>query len=93
MDPVQMDGHKLSIMASVNDPNDNNTQLSFGSEYVWQELLFVRLGYKSGYDEQNISAGLGVKVNVGNITPQIDFAYSSFGKLGDVLFLGLRLVF
>lgn len=93
MDPVQMDGHKLSILASVNDPNDNNTQLSFGSEYVWQEMLFIRLGYKSGYDEQNISAGLGVKVNVGNLTPQIDFAYSSFGKLGDVLFLGLRLIF
>lgn len=91
IDPLQMDGHRLTLAASVNDPNDNNTQISFGSEYAWQDMLFVRLGYKTNYDEQNISAGLGVKVNVGGFTPQVDFAYSAFGQLGDVLYLSLRL--
>ncbi|MCX6169763.1 MAG: PorV/PorQ family protein [Ignavibacteriales bacterium] len=91
IDPIHMEDHRLSITAAVNDPNDNNTQLVFGSEYAWHDMLFLRMGYKSGYDEQNISAGLGVKVMVGNITPQIDFAYSAFGKLGSVLFLSMRL--
>lgn len=93
LDPFKMDGHRLTIAASVNDPNDNITQLAFGGEYVWQEMLFVRLGYKTGYDEQNISAGLGVKVNIGSVTPQVDFGYAAFGKLGDVMMLSLRLVF
>jgi hypothetical protein len=91
IDPIHMEDHTLRVTAAVNDPNDNNTQLVFGSEYAWHDMLFLRLGYKSGFDEQNISAGLGVKAMVGNIIPQIDFAYSAFGKLGSVLFLSVRL--
>jgi len=91
IDPLQKDGHRVTIAASVNDPNDNNTQLSFGGEYAWQEMIFARIGYKNNYDEQNISAGIGVKLNFSGFVPQVDFAYSSFGKLGDVIFLSLRL--
>ncbi len=91
IDPMNVNGHKITLTAAVNDPNDNNSQLAFGSEYNWEEMLFLRVGYKSGYDEQNISAGLGVKMNVGGFTPQLDFAYSAFGKLGSVLFLSVRL--
>ena len=91
IDPLNMEDHRLTVTAAVNDPNDNNTQLVFGSEYAWNDMLFLRLGYKSGYDEQNISAGVGFKLLVGSIAPQVDFAYSAFGKLGSVLFLSLRL--
>jgi len=91
IDPYYSNEHKVTLTAAVNDPNDNNTQLAFGGEYVWQDMLFLRLGYKSGYDEQKLSAGIGVKVSVGSLTPQIDFAYASFGKLGSVIFFGFRL--
>lgn len=92
-DPLHDETHKLTVTAAVNDPNDNNTQLLFGGEYVWDDMLFLRVGYKSNYDEQDISAGFGVKIKTGTLTPQVDFAYSAFGKLGSVMFFGLKMSF
>ena len=91
IDPLQMEGHRLTLTAAVNDQNDNNTQIVFGGEYAWDDMLFLRLGYKTGFDEQNISAGVGAKVSLGTVVSQVDVAYTPFGKLGDVFFLGLRL--
>ena len=93
IDPVAMDGHKVTITAAVNDPNDNNSQLEFGAQYGWQDMLFVRAGYKSGFDEQNLSLGLGVKVGVDGIDSRFDFAYAAFGQLGGTSFLSLRVGF
>lgn len=89
-EPFELNDQKLVLCAAINDPNDNNTQLLFGSEYAWNDMFFIRVGYKSGYDEQNISAGVGVKTKIGFLTPSVDFAYSAFGKLGSVLFMSLR---
>jgi hypothetical protein len=90
IDPLQSEEHRLTLTAAVNDPNDNKSQLTFGSEYVWQDMVFLRLGYKSGFDEQHVSAGLGVKASLGGILTQVDFAYADFGRLGAISFLSLR---
>lgn len=89
-EPFKLTEQKLVFSAAVNDPSDNNTQLLFGTEYSWDETVFLRLGYKSGYDEQNVSAGLGVKTNLQFFKPQLDFSYAHFGKLGSVLSFGLK---
>ena len=93
IDPVEMEGHKVTITAAVNDPNDNNSQLEFGAQYGWQDMMFLRAGYKSGFDEQNLSVGLGVKANLGGIDSRLDFAYAAFGRLGGTSFLSLRVGF
>lgn len=92
-EPFTIENQKITITAAVNDPNDNKTQLLFGGEYAWNELLFLRLGYKTNYDEQGLSAGVGVNLNTGDFKPQLDFAYSAFGKLGSVMSLGLQMKF
>jgi hypothetical protein len=89
-EPFELKDQKLTLTAAVNDPKDNVTQLGFGGEYAWNNTLFLRAGYKSSYDEQNISGGIGVKVNMGMLTPQADFSYASFGKLGSVLLFSLK---
>ncbi len=91
IDPLTMEGHKLTLTVAVTDPNDNNTQMQFGGEYVLQDMFILRAGYKSGYDEQDLSMGLGVNVNVSGITTGIDFGYSTFGQLGSVSALSLRI--
>ena len=93
IDPVEMDGHKVTITAAVNDPNDNNSQLEFGAQYGWQDMLFLRAGYKSGFDEQDLSVGLGVKAGVAGFDSRLDFAYAAFGRLGGTSFLSLRVGF
>jgi hypothetical protein len=93
IDPVAMEGHRVTVTAAVNDPNDNNSQLEFGAQYGWQEMLFLRAGYKSGFDEQNLSVGLGVKTDLAGIDSRLDFAYAAFGRLGGTSFLSLRVGF
>jgi hypothetical protein len=92
-EPVQLDAQRVTLTAAVSDPNDNATQMGFGGEYVWDETIFVRAGYKVGYDEQNISAGVGVKAGLGGINAQVDFAYAAFGQLGNAGVLSLRVGF
>jgi hypothetical protein len=91
IDALHSDEHRLTLMTAVNDANDNNSQMTFGGEYAWSDMVFVRVGYKTGYDEQNLSAGIGVKLDMGGPTSQVDFGYSAFGKLGSIYMLSLRL--
>jgi hypothetical protein len=65
----------------------------FGGQYAWQDMLFIRAGYKSGFDEQNVSLGLGVKAHMGGFDSYLDFAYAAFGRLGSTSFLSLRVGF
>ena len=93
IDPLVLEEHKVTLTAAVNDPNDNNSQLQFGAQYGFQDMLFIRAGYKSGYDEQNLSVGLGVKAGLRGIDSRLDFAYAAFGRLGGTSFLSLRVAF
>jgi hypothetical protein len=91
IDPLVTAEHRVTVCAAVSDQNDNDTQVVLGGEYGWDNMLFFRAGYKFGYDEQNISFGAGAKTQVGALTSQMDFAYTPFGKLGNVYCISLRL--
>ena len=61
-------------------PSDGKTKVHFGLEYMYQKMLALRFGYRTGWDNQNVSAGLGV--NVRNF--RLDYAYTPFySDLGD----------
>ncbi len=42
--------HRLSILADANDPFDSVLRGALGFEYAWDDLLFVRGGYKLKYE-------------------------------------------
>ncbi len=89
-DPYQQDEHRLTITTASNDPNDNNTRISFGTEYAFKEFLMLRGGYKIGYDEQNFSLGLGLNLNMRSVASSFDYSYINLGLLGDIHFLSFR---
>jgi hypothetical protein len=41
-------------------PNDDDVREHVGFEYAYQRLLFLRTGYKAGYDSQGATFGVGV---------------------------------
>ncbi|MEW5841682.1 MAG: PorV/PorQ family protein [Bacteroidota bacterium] len=49
----------------------NDSHIHFGGEAVYQKMFALRLGYASGYDSKNISAGFGVLWHGINL----DYAY------------------
>jgi hypothetical protein len=41
--------------------NDNAMALHLGAEYAYARILYLRLGYKLGYDEENSTVGFGLR--------------------------------
>jgi len=90
VDPFSNDQHRFTVMSEVYDPIDFSTQIGFGLEYSYNEFVFLRGGYKSNYDEEDFSFGVGLNFEFSGIKSQFDYAYSSFGVLGQINFISLR---
>ena len=59
---------------------EEDGHINLGAEYNPVPMLALRLGYQTGYETKDISAGFGVNTNWVNI----DYAYVPFGRdLGD----------
>jgi len=72
-------------------PNDGDERLNVGLEISYKNMVDFRGGYKFFTDEETFSAGIGLKVNNFLLAPSfampmmVDFSYSDYGRLGDVL--------
>jgi hypothetical protein len=76
----------LTLEASLVKAIDDNFKGCFSAELRMFGLLALRGGYKLNYDEENISAGLGLRWQ----HFAVDYGYSPFGsRLSDVHSLGL----
>ncbi len=71
----------LNIIAGYQKYLDiNENHLHIGAEGVYNDFLFLRAGYATGYDSKGLSAGFGLKWNSLNI----DYAYVPYKYgLGD----------
>lgn len=70
-------------------PRDYGEKAKFGLEYHFLDMFTARVGYMSGYDERNWTAGVGVKGEVSGIPLRIDYAFEPFGLFGNVHFISL----
>jgi len=81
---VQTAEHRVTTAIQLNHPNDNAENVNLGLEYGWRNYFCIRGGYKLNVDEETFSAGIGCKVPLKIIDLSFDFAYSDFGRLGNV---------
>jgi hypothetical protein len=93
--PGESSNHKLTFAWDLSHPRDYSERLHFGLEYSFAELFALRAGYKTNYDEQNISFGAGLlpQRTLASVTFGLDYAYLPFGILGDVQVFSLSLGF
>jgi hypothetical protein len=82
LDPVRNDQHRLTTAIQLNHPNDNSENLALGAEYAWNELFFLRGGYKFNVDEESLSAGAGVRADVAGLRVRADYGFASLTHLG-----------
>ncbi len=84
--PVEAMNGELLITGDAVIPNDGATKFHFGIEFEYARMLALRFGYRTGWDNQNVSVGLGAKVN----RFRLDYAYVPFySDLGDTHRLSL----
>lgn len=82
--------YRITAIAEALHPNDGEEKLNTGLELSWRNTVTLRVGYKFFYDEESLSFGVGLNPNIG-YPLNLDFAFSDFGRLGNVLRFGIQL--
>lgn len=86
--PINIEHHKLTVALDAMHPNDNYESINAGAEYVYDDFIAIRGGYKSLFlkdSEESFALGFGLKqLLIGNVAIKLDYAYQSFGRLSDI---------
>lgn len=81
--PLKTELHSISVAAEFNHPNDNASNLRFGTEYSFQEILFLRAGYWLNLPGQTIpTAGLGFRFVIKDQIINLNYAFASSNAFG-----------
>lgn len=86
------DQNRLTLLAQLNNPNDNAEHWTIGSEYAFNDLFFLRAGYRFGVEEGDApSLGAGVEIPFSGRTLGIDYGFNRMERLGNVHRFGLNI--
>lgn len=70
--------HKVVLAADAIHPRDYSERLHFGVEYGFRNLVFLRGGYKTNYDEEDLSLGAGLHYAFNGFAFTLDYSYVQF---------------
>ena len=80
--------HHLVVDVDAKHPNDNYESLNVGGEYIFNDIISLRGGYKTIFltdSQESFAIGAGFKQKiVGNVAIKVDYAYQDFGKLNAI---------
>lgn len=84
----------LLISAQLSNPNDNAENWNVGAEYIWNDLLALRAGYRFGIDEVRLpSFGFGVFAPFLGPRIRVDYGFTNQDRLGTIHRIGLDVGF
>ena len=94
-DVVRAGDHALTLSGQLTNPNDNAEQFNVGAEYVWNELLSLRAGYRFGVEEATTpTLGFGVEVpGLGDRVIRADYGFEQYERLGPTHRIGVAVQF
>ncbi len=97
MDVVRTRYLRLTTSVDAVHPNDNSEYVNSGVEFAYNESFFVRAGYKQLFmnnEEGGLTFGAGVKTELtNNFSIVLDYGYADYGRLKNVQFFDVSLVF
>jgi hypothetical protein len=85
--------HQITLAIDAIHPRDFSERLLLGLEYGFRDLVFLRGGYKIGYDEEDLTLGAGVQYTTGGIGLGIDYSYVQFKHFDAVQMFGFMIKF
>jgi opacity protein-like surface antigen len=97
MDVVKTDDIAVTLAADAFRPSDNNSSLNVGMEFSWNDLIFIRGGYKNLFlddSQEGLNVGAGLKYNFVEMNyVHFDYAFTSFGKFDNLHTFSLGILF
>ncbi len=76
--------HKWIVSADFETLSDTPEQFSIGTEYVWNNFVAIRGGYRFGHDTFGLAGGLGLKYISGGFDGQLDYSINPVSNFGFV---------
>ncbi|MEJ2613790.1 MAG: PorV/PorQ family protein [Ignavibacteriaceae bacterium] len=97
MDVVKSRYIRIKAAFDATHPNDNTEYLNSGIEFAYDELVFIRGGYKSLFmdnSEESFTLGAGIKYEMSSsLFVKFNYAYGDFGRLKNIQYFDVGLVF
>jgi len=79
------ENHSLTVSATAIHPRDYSERLHLGAEYWLFNTFAIRGGYKFNYDQEGLSAGIGLKRELSGLKVKFDYSFTDMGSyLGSV---------
>ncbi len=102
MDVVKSDLVRATVAVDALRPNDNTESVNVGGEVGWENMVFLRGGYRSLFGRENafdrdvlqdgLTLGAGVKYRMEGIaTVEVNYAYMKFGLFGNLSTIALSI--
>ncbi len=97
MDVVKSETFRVTLATDAVRPSDNTEALNLGGEIAYNEMFFVRGGYKSLFrpdSEEGLTLGAGLQYRLFSDTDvAVDYTYASFGVFSNVQSLSFAVTF
>jgi opacity protein-like surface antigen len=97
MDVIKSRYIRVKTAFDATHPNDNVEYVNAGIEFAYDELLFIRGGYKSLFltnSEQSFTLGAGINYEMTNgISIKFNYAYGDYGRLKNIQYFDVGLIF
>lgn len=96
MDVVDTRYYKLTAAMDAVHPNDNSEYVNTGVEASYDQMIFIRAGYKQLWmnnNEGGLTLGAGFKFKVADMRLMVNYGYADYGILKSVQFFDLGLSF
>ncbi|UCE06700.1 MAG: PorV/PorQ family protein [bacterium] len=78
---ISNESSRLTLALDGCHPTDNEERGNIGLEYMWNNRIALRMGYKYNYAEENLTFGGGFNIGLGRANFVIDYAWADFGRL------------
>ncbi len=97
MDVVKSRYIRIKAAFDATHPNDNTEYIKSGIEFAYDELVFIRGGYKSlllANSEESFTLGAGINYELSSgLFVKFNYAYGDFGRLKNIQYFDVGLVF
>lgn len=71
----------MTLLAEAVHPNDADERIHIGMETLISQVLFLRAGYKFGYEDENLCLGAGLRLSLSGKKLGLDFSYMNHERL------------
>jgi hypothetical protein len=88
---LELQDQTVLLSFSASKPNEGRPLAQLGLEWRYQNLLFLRGGYKVNYSVANYSFGGGVRVTLAGYDVSADYSYCNYTLLGAAHRIGFGL--